>query len=127
MNCQDREPDLLLFGLDELPSWKRRQVARHLRSCARCRARQQELAMLSSRIADALQPPPDGTNSPWGAGMSQPIRLLRYGLAPLALALMLTLLTLSMMGIWYFETHHTAQSISKDAGCRPDLPNDRCK
>jgi anti-sigma factor RsiW len=127
MNCQDREPDLLLFGLGELSPWKHRQMARHLYSCIRCRARQQELAALSGQVAEALRPPRDGTNRPQGPGAPQPLRVPRIALAPFVLMLALTLLTLSIVGVWYLKVYHSPQRVYQDTGCRPGLPNDRCK
>ena len=127
MNCQDREPDLLLFGLGELSPWKHRQMARHLRSCARCRARQQELAALSGQIAEALRPPRDGAKRSEGPGAPQRPRMPRIALAPFVLMLVLTLLTLSVVGVWYLNVYRSTQRVSQDTSCRPGLPNDKCK
>jgi anti-sigma factor RsiW len=128
MTCQDRDQDLLLYGLGDLSPWERWQVTRHLRSCSRCRARQQELAALSGQIAAALKPPADGNGPTGGSGNPLwPLPLLRRAFSPLILAIVLSLLTIGVASVWYVRSHALAYHAAQDEGCRPDLLTDKCK
>lgn len=127
MTCQDRDPDLLLYGLGELSFPRRWQTAFHLQTCVRCRARQAELASVSAQISAALRPP----NSGGGPGGAKPIPLsapvVWSWLLPLVLVVALGVLTFSVARVWYIRSHPAAHAAAKDEGCRPDLPNDQCR
>lgn len=127
MTCEDRDPDLLLFGLGELPARQHRQVARHLRTCARCRARQKELAAVSVQIAEALRPPAAGSGGPRGSGTAAPIRPGLHALSPLILILTLGFVLMSLFGVWYVRSHAPAHPGGTDEACRPDLRSDKCR
>ena len=128
MTCQDRDQKLLLYGLGDLSPWERWQVARHLRSCDRCRARQIELAALSGQIAAALKPPAAGSGPTAGSGNPMsPIPLLRRAFSPLILAIALSLLILGVASLWYVRSHALAHHTIQDEGCRPDLLSDKCR
>ncbi len=126
MTCRDRDSDLLLFGLGELPLWQRWRTALHLRTCARCRARQAELAQVSDQIAGALRPPSGGGGA-GGPGTRIPVRPAVSALAPLMLLLVLSMFTLTLVAVWYAHSHWAIHQAAQDDGCRPDLPNDKCK
>ncbi len=131
MKCHDRDPELLLFGLGELTPLQHLRVSRHLRGCARCRARQKELASLSGQIAAALRPPTGGTGGPGNAGtperVTTVVRILQPALTPLILAFILSLLMLGAVSVWHLRSHSAAHHVVKDEACRPDLPSDRCR
>lgn len=126
MTCQERDMNLLLLALNELPLRARLQTAGHLRSCARCRARQKELVGVSGQIAGVLQSPYSG-----GRGTPTPPSGIlpgtgRLPLLPL-LAVVISLLVL-LGAFWYMRAHTTsAPPAAQEDGCRPGLPNDRCK
>jgi anti-sigma factor RsiW len=126
MKCQDRDPDLLLFGLGELAPGRHLRVFLHLSRCARCRTRQRELAVLSGRIADALRPPNDGGAGGTGIRV-RPADLMRPVLLRLWLALVVSLLVLGGVGVWLLQSHAHSQSIRQEVACRPDLASDKCR
>lgn len=127
MKCQDRDPNLLLFGLGNLSRWERWMIVRHLRGCARCRARQRQLAMLSRQIALALWPPGDRGGGTAGPGIPTRLNVTRSMLRPLLLALILSLLSLYYMNLRNVRAHAMACIALPRGACRPDLPNDRCR
>ena len=118
MNCKDRDPDLLFYGLGELSLMRKGVLSLHMLFCKECRKRQTELAMTSFQVSEGLK-------SPLGSKLSTPA-LFNFKLT-LAVALCCVIGVSSIVGttIWRLQSH-APQKIADD-GCRPDLPNDQCK
>lgn len=118
-NCKDREADLLLYKLGELSPTRRLATAWHLSRCPRCRERQARLAGVSAQFASVLAPP-NSTPSSLGRGW----RLPAWGVA---LILFIVLLFSAILVRITIERYIPKTAIPQDDGCRPGLPNDRCR
>jgi len=130
MTCQDRDQDLLLYGLGNLSPSERWRISRHLRSCVRCRRRLRELTALSGQIAAALTPPTEGPGPPGGPGKPMPAGpLFWHGFAPLILVVTLSLLSIGLVGVWFVRSHALSRHATRirEEGCRPDLLSDKCR
>lgn len=125
MSCRQRDTDLLLLCLGELAPIARLQAALHLRRCARCRGRADEMAAASRMIAGALAPyggeTPDGPGRPLASGAAWlgPWRLMR--------AAFITAALLGLATSWFAWRHSAAIRPPVDDGCRPGLASDRCR
>ena len=126
MTCQDRDSDLLLFGLGELSPWQRRKIARHLRTCDRCRARQRELSATATQIGAALKPPMRGDGQPYARKPLRPTSQ-QPAFAPLIVALIIALVAVSAVGVWYIRSRAQARPVATDVGCLPGLSSDKCR
>jgi hypothetical protein len=122
MSCAEREPNLLLHGLGELPFWQSWLLSLHVERCGRCRAAQAKLLTASGRMAATLRP----------AG--GPIRAARpavtvaqgwLGMAALAIVVA-GLLILGGIAVGRYG-RGPAPAAQQDIPCRPDLPNDKCR
>src|ERR1041385_5165967 len=67
MTCEERDSELLLYGLGELSPLRRMVTAWHLSRCRRCQARQVHLASVSRQMAGALRPPHGPRSGPVAA------------------------------------------------------------
>ena len=123
MTCDPRDQELLLLAHGELPVGRRLRLQAHLRRCPQCRARFDEFVNTSVALAAALRDPNATT---WRPDRPRSPRL------PLALLAALALL----MGLLYFSAVRVARlfrapsqptTSAPSEGCRPDLPNDRCR
>ncbi len=122
MRCPEREADLLLLGLGELAWWSGWRVRLHLRRCSRCRARQAELMGVSHQLAQALGPT---GGSGTGGGTGLPTHAFPLGL--FALAIVLSLMTATVLTVQYFRSHTAVRCAVRDVGCLPGLPSDKCR
>ena len=125
MRCEEREADLLLLPLGELPLMRRLQTRAHLLRCPHCRERQERLMATSAMIAQTLRPP-------HFAGTIPHYRVVESGnwLRLISLAILLAILV--------FLTYRVAITLSGQGqvavtgkastiGCTPNLRNDHCR
>jgi len=127
MTCRDRDMDLTLLCHGELTGVRYLLTTLHLARCPRCQERKAEIADISQLIGRATRGP---DMPPWRIAELTPTDRFRNRLTRLLLAAAL-IVTLATIGIGVdLATHHAASpahSASPAPGCRPDLPNDRCR
>ncbi len=129
MMCEDRESDLLLFGLGEISLREGWKTALHVMTCPRCRARQKSLIAANQHIAEALRP-----NAGDGGGAHPRIRrnplidrLTRTGVGPLLLLALLAFLIVTVGIVSFEHSRAVGHSAVKDDGCTPGLRSDKCR
>ena len=140
LKCEDRDQDLLLLVHGELSLLQRGRTLLHLRRCPRCRERQEQLSTVSHLLAGVIRDR-DPATAP--ATMARP-SMARPG-APvppavvrrqLAFSLVIVLAVLVVMAfVGAVRSLVTGDGVvptmermkAPDDGCRPDLPNDRCR
>ncbi len=119
MNCFDREPDLLLYGLGQLPGWQQFHVAWHLLRCPECRTRQTQLMQASQEIARVVQPAGGTLPKP----LASPLWTLKS-----VLLVVLTVVVIVATTICVVRSHSVASAPApKDIGCSPGLSSDLCR
>ena len=136
MSCDARDQNLLLLIHGELPLLQQSLTKMHLRRCPRCRERQEQLCAVSHLLAGALRER-DPAPVPMAAtrlSVQSPSLWLRR---PLLVSLVLLMAVLSLMAFVGAVGSRLAgggampgiQQPNKAPGdgCRPDLPNDRCR
>ena len=117
------DQDLLLLAHGALPLVPRLRAELHLRRCAKCGARQARLTQTSTLLASEIR----GPNLPaWScaaavsrASPSAPKWLLVAALTALIAAIFLV--------VYLSSIAPRPASHSFLGGCRPDLPNSRCR
>ena len=128
---EETDQDLLLLAHGALPFWTRLRVQLHLRRCAGCRARLLQLMQASALLADAVRGPSLPAWSRFQA-MTRAAKPVSHWPALAALAV----LTLLILGTAFFLAKALApapppaasrSAPSSAGGCRPDLPNSRCR
>jgi len=125
MKCEDRDPDLLLYGLGELPLREGWKNALHLMTCSRCRARQTSLIAANRHIAEALRP---NAGEGGGGHPRAPLnRSLRIWIAPYFLLAILGILMITAGVVGYVHSHSVSHATTKDDGCTPGLNSDQCR
>ena len=120
------DQDLLLLAHGALPLWPRLRVQLHLRRCPRCRTRLTALTQASSILASAVRGP--GLPAWSRADAVSRALLPRKRFPQLALVLALGVaLTLCLIA-WTALAPALHPAVPAAAGgCRPDLPNSRCR
>ena len=128
MTCSDRDRDLLLLSHGRLTLGSRLLLENHLRGCASCRRRREEMAVVSRLIAAGLRDP---DMAPWAAPVPRLIsgvwaaRLLLVAAVALFLFGLGRLILRSVAPSSWGPGH--AAPAAQDDGCRPGLPSDRCR
>ena len=127
MICDTNDQNLLLLAHNELSPLARLATLWHLRTCNRCQQRERQMAAASQQIASSLRPDglapwkPAKTAAPLGALPQTAMLVLLTAL--LALVLLTTILVVNRTRVHGPRPAPTSFSI----GCRPDLPNDKCR
>lgn len=119
------DQDLLLLAHGALPFGPRLRVSAHLKRCSECRARQVDLAQTSRRLASAVRGP---SLPPWSQAeavsrASPP--LARRLILPALIGLITALVVLFCWVAW--TSAPGPRPAAAAGGCRPDLPNSRCR
>ena len=132
---EETDQNLLLLAHGALPFWTRLRVQAHLRRCAGCRKRLLQLTQASALLADAVR----GPSLPAWSRSQASTRAAKPVFRGPALVAALAVLTLLILGAAFFLTKalapappHATSAPSTSApsaagGCRPDLPNSRCR
>ena len=130
MTCSDRDRDLLLLAHGKLPLGSRLLLENHLRGCASCRRRREEMAAVSRLIAGGLRDP---DMAPWVAARARftfgawAARLLLVAAVAVFLFGLGRLILGSVAPSWPGSSGPGHAGPAQDDGCRPGLPNDRCR
>ena len=136
MICEKRDSDLLLLARGELGFFSRTRTGLHVRQCARCRRRMGELGGVSAAFALALGP--NAGERPTGANPRPPSGSLPVSVSHVAIVALMVII-----GISLFVAVRSVMSSERPAlptsaglsssvrhaaiGCRPGLPNDKCR
>ena len=124
MTCRARDQDLLLLAHGALPAPRRLLTELHLRRCQQCQDRQRQLAAASAALAGAIRDPGQAR---WRLPHPQPALIHLWSV----ILVMLVGLVI-VFGVIQIREHGAAagpglRHAAPAGGCRPDLPNDRCR
>ena len=120
------DQDLLLLAHGALPLWPRLRVQLHLRRCPQCRMRLAALTQASSFLASAVR----GSRLPaWSRADAVSRALLaRRRFSLLAVILVAGITAALGLIAWTALAPASRPAVPAAAGgCRPDLPNSRCR
>jgi hypothetical protein len=125
MSLHSRDQDLLLLAHRALPLGRKLWVQAHVAICAPCAARLTQLGEASSQTAAALR----GSQLPSWSRPYTNSALATARIATAWLAAFWILLVLSVVVISReAHLHREKQTLPTiDNGCRPNLPNDKCR
>jgi len=122
MRHPECDQDLLLLAHGHLSPLRRWRTQWHLRRCPDCRQRLDRLQAVSQALAGVIRTP-QRRGLPLGAIAPAAFP----SIAALAWVVVTTLLLLILLGALAVRNSlHTPPPIPA-GGCRPDLPNDRCR
>ena len=125
MKCEDRDQNIVLRSLGELSFPQQLRLDFHLVLCKRCRLHQMEMKNVSGMMAQSMKAPA----TPFPVKIQRPAyrlsRLSPAGSVMLAAAAMAWFLSIGAVVV--VRTIYQPQHIQRDDGCRPDLPNDKCR
>jgi hypothetical protein len=122
-HCEDRESDLLLHSLGELPYWRSWIVSLHVSRCHGCRREGARMLAVSGKIARALSP------SGGSARLARPaVTVARGWMAVACVAAAVGLLVLAgSVAVVRYRALQAQAAAQQDIPCRPDLRNDKCR
>ena len=115
------DQDLLLLTHQALSPWRRSVTQAHLKRCAQCQSRYALFIGTNQALATAIREPSD---LPW-----KPPARPRQTFWHWPVLAVLTVVLIVLLGFWTINHHpHSTHPVSTSSGgCRPDLPNDRCR
>ena len=120
------DQDLLLMAHGALPLGPRLRVSAHLKRCPECRTRLAELTQTSLRLAAAVR----GPGQPAWSRADALARVALPGgrlLLPALIGLVTVLVVVCGWIAWTALAPPPPAPHSVSGGCRPDLPNSRCR
>jgi len=121
---EKRDRDLLLLAHGALPLMPRLRLALHLRRCAECQARLREFGQTSSALAAGIR----GLSLPaWSRAAAISRAFPPVGKWLVVSALMALIVAVSLLAWMNFSMTLHPPSHYSASGCRPDLPNSRCR
>ena len=124
---EKRDQDLLLLAHGALPLGRRLWVLARLKRCPQCRARLAELTQASLLLAAAVR---GSSLPPWSRAdavsrVSPPGKRL---MLPALIGLAAALMAVCCWVAWTALAPASRSAVPAAAGgCRPDLPNSRCR
>ncbi len=120
------DQDLLLLAHGALPAGARLRMSAHLKRCPECRARLAGLAQASSQIASAVRGP---SLPAWSRAdaVSRAARPGRRLVLPALIVFISLAVALFVIARTAFAPSPYPAARAAVSGCRPDLPNSRCK
>ena len=121
------DQDLLLLAHGELAPGRRLLTQAHVAFCAQCQTRLEKLTGASRLLADAIRGHDlPRWSSPGPEGVVAAARMATFWRIGAVMLIALTLLV-TIQAVRIIRPHNSPRQTAPAGGCRPDLPNDRCR